>query len=160
MPQLDVTTWPPQLFWLAISFAALYFVVSRIVIPGTGGVIVLRKNTIDADLAAAVISKQKSEAALKAYETSLAEARSRAQTVAVNARNELSAEANLATHKMDDELAIRVAKASASIVAAKHKAMASISAVAADIAADIVAELSGAKVTKTALADAVAKAAK
>ena len=46
MPQLDVTTWPSQLFWLAITFLALYIVISRIAIPRTGGVIEKRKATI------------------------------------------------------------------------------------------------------------------
>ena len=53
MPQLDVTTWPSQLFWLAITFLALYIVISRIAIPRTGGVIEKRKATISGDLAAA-----------------------------------------------------------------------------------------------------------
>ena len=43
---------------------------------------------------------------------------------------------------------------------AKTKALAGLSAVAAEIAASIVTELSGAKFTKAAMADAVAKAAK
>ena len=42
MPQLDISTWPPQLFWLAVTFFALYFVISRVAIPRTGGVIALR----------------------------------------------------------------------------------------------------------------------
>ena len=53
MPQLDISTWPPQLFWLAVTFIALYFVISRVAIPRTGGVIALRKSTIDGDLASA-----------------------------------------------------------------------------------------------------------
>ena len=29
MPQLDVAAWPPQLFWLAMTFFVLYFIISR-----------------------------------------------------------------------------------------------------------------------------------
>ena len=36
MPQLDVNAWPPQLFWLAVTFLVLYFIISKIVIPRTG----------------------------------------------------------------------------------------------------------------------------
>ena len=53
-----------------------------------------------------------------------------------------------------------VADYKAKIAAAKGKAMADVAEVAADIAGGIVAELTGAKVTKAALAAAVAKAAK
>ena len=160
MPQLDTSTWPPQLFWLAISFAILYFVVSRIAIPRTGGVIAKRKTTISDDLAAAVAHKADSEAALKAYETSLTEARGRAGAVSLEARNKMSAEADAARHKRDAELAEKAVASDKSVQAAKAKALSGLSSVAEDIAATIVAELTGAKVTKSAIADAVAKAAK
>jgi F-type H+-transporting ATPase subunit b len=157
MPQLDISTWPPQLFWLAISFALLYFVVSRIIIPRTGGIIAERKDTIDTDLAAATTAKSDSEAALKAYEASLADARSKAAAVGLETRNKLGADADAARHKLDAELSAKAAAADKSIQAAKAKAMGSVAEVAEEIAAAIVTQLSGAKVTKADLADAVAK---
>ena len=160
MPQLDMSTWPPQLFWLAITFAALYFVVSRLVIPRTGGVIKERKSTIAGDLAAAVAHKAESEATLKAYEASLAEARGKAGAVSAEARNRLGAEADKARHALDAELATKAVAADKAVQTAKTKALAGLSGIAADIATNIVTELSGAKVTKAAMADAVAKATK
>jgi F-type H+-transporting ATPase subunit b len=160
MPQLDISTWPPQLFWLAICFAALYFVISRLVIPRTGGVIKLRKNTIDGDLAAAVAHKKESEAALAAYEASLAEARSKAGTISLASRTRLSADADAARHKLDAELAAKSVAAGKSIQAAKTKALAGLKDVAADVVASIVDELSGTKITKAAVTAAVAKAAR
>lgn len=160
MPQLDVTMWPPQLFWLAVSFLALYFIVSRIIIPGTGGAIEARKNTIEGDLAAAVSAKSQSEAALKAYEASLAGARAKASAHALEARNRIGAETDQARHKLDAELAAKASAADKAIQAAKAKALGNVEEIAGELAASIVAELSGASVTKTAAAAAVAKAAK
>lgn len=160
MPQLDISTWPPQLFWLAVSFIALYIVVSRIIIPKTGGVIEARKNTIEGDLAAAVTAKGESEAALKAYEASLAEARSRASAASLETRNKVSAEIDQARHELDAELAAKASAAEKSIQAAKTKALSSIEAIASDLASNIVTELTGTKVTKTAATAAVARAAK
>ena len=77
MPQLDVNGWPPQLFWLAITFFTLYFVISRYVIPRTGGVIEARKSTIDGDLAPARSLKADTEKAVRSYEAALAEAGAR-----------------------------------------------------------------------------------
>ena len=157
MPQLDTSTWPPQLFWLAISFGLLYFVVSRFIIPRIGGIITERKNTIDADLSAATSAKTDSVTALKAYEVSLADARNKAVAVGVETRNKLGADADAARHKLDAELSSKATAADKAIQAAKAKAIGAIAAVTEEIAAAIVAQLSGAKVSKADVADAVAK---
>ena len=78
MPQLDVNAWPPQLFWLAITFLVLYFIVSKLVIPRTGGTIEGRKNQIDSDLASAQRFRTDTDNAVAEYEKALAEARSKA----------------------------------------------------------------------------------
>jgi F-type H+-transporting ATPase subunit b len=160
MPQLDISAWPPQLFWLAITFALLYFVVSKFIIPRTGGVIELRKTTIESDLAAATRNKSESEAALKAYETSLADARAKAGAEALQIRNSLNADAEAARVKLDADLGAKASAADQKIVAAKAKALAGVEAMASDIAASIVDQLAGSKVTKIASAAAVAKVVK
>ena len=160
MPQLDISLWPPQLVWLAISFAILYFIVSRIIIPRTGGVIEQRKTTVSADLASAEKDKVESQNALKAYEASLADARAKASDVAISARTKLNAETDAARAKIDAELASKSADSDKKIAVSKSKALANIDDVAADIAATIVDKLTGAKVAKTALVAAIAKASK
>jgi F-type H+-transporting ATPase subunit b len=160
MPQLDTATWPPQLFWLAITFLALYFIVSRVAIPRTGGVIEQRKSAIDSDLARAQKLKGETDAAVQAYEAELAEARAKAQAIATENRNALSAEIDAERAKLDQALGIKIADAEKQIGAAKAKALTGIKEVAAEIATSIVATLIGARVTKTAAAAAVAKAAK
>ena len=160
MPQLDTSTWPSQLFWLAVTFFALYFVISRLVIPRTGGVIAKRKGTIEDDLASAQQLKAQTDRAIEAYETALAEARGRAQAIARENRAALGAEIDAERAMLDAALAARIATAEKSVAAAKAKALTGIEAVAAEIAVSIVADLTGAKVTKAAAAEAVAKAAK
>ena len=158
MPQLDVSTWPSQLFWLAISFFALYFVVSRLIIPRTGGVIELRKTTVETDLAAAVKHKTESEAALKDYEALLANVRGKANQTSVEAREALNIEMQAAASKLDGELKVKAAAGEKAISAAKDKALAGISGIAAELSAAIVTQLTGAKVTAADAASAVSKA--
>jgi F-type H+-transporting ATPase subunit b len=160
MPQLDISTWPPQLFWLAISFGLLYFVVSRLIIPRTGGVIEQRKHTIESDLAAAVAKKAESETSIRTYDAALAAARGEGAALSAKARNALSAETDAARSKLDAELSAQAAKAEKAINEAKSKALSKISDVAAEVAADIVTQLGGGKVTKAAAAAAVGRAAK
>jgi F-type H+-transporting ATPase subunit b len=105
-------------------------------------------------------AKSESEAALRAYEASLADARSKASAQSLEARNKISAESDAARHKLDAELSAKASAADKAIQAAKMKALGNVEEIASELAANIVAELSGASVTKTVAAAAVAKAAK
>jgi F-type H+-transporting ATPase subunit b len=158
MPQLDVNAWPPQLFWLAVTFLALYFIISKIVIPRTGGVIEGRKNQIDSDLASAQRFKADTDKAVAEYEKALAEARDKAHGIARTARDALTAEVDKERSKLDGELGEKIAQAEKAIQATRTKALASVADVATEIAADIVTRLTGTSVTKADAAKAVAKA--
>ncbi len=157
MPQLDISTWPPQLFWLAITFLALYFVMSRVAIPRTGGVIALRKSTIDGDLAAAQKLKTETDNAIKSYEAALAEAKAKAQAINIENRNALNAEIEAERAKLDAALGAKISAAEKKVAASRDKAMGEVADMAADIASQIVQQLTGAKVTKAAASAAVSK---
>jgi F-type H+-transporting ATPase subunit b len=157
MPQLDISTWPPQLFWLAVTFFALYFVISRVAIPRTGGVIALRKSTIDGDLASAQKLKVETENAVKAYEAALADAKAKANAIATENRNALNTEIEAERAKLDAALGAKIATAEKKVMASRDKALQDVSGMAADIAAQIVQQLTGAKVTKAAASGAVSK---
>jgi len=160
MPQLDISAWPAQLFWLAVTFIALYIVISRVAIPRTGGAIAMRKSTVEGDLAQAQKLKAETDKAIAAYEATLAEARARAHGIAQANRDKLAGEIDAERAKLDSALGGKIAEAEKQIGAAKAKALTEVRAVAADIATSIVAELTGAKVSAAAAADAVAKATK
>ena len=46
MPQLEITTYPSQIFWLVVSFLILYLIMSRIIIPKISSVIKNRESKI------------------------------------------------------------------------------------------------------------------
>lgn len=145
MPQLDMAAWPTQLFWLAIAFFALYFVVSRVAIPRTGQVIEQRKSTIDGDLAAATQLRGETDLAVKAHEASLADARLKANAIALENRNAIGVRLDAERAGVDARLADKISKAEAQIASARGKALDSVAAIADDLAATIVAEFSGSK---------------
>jgi len=62
MPQLEVSTFVPQLFWLAITFVVLYLLMKGIGLPRVGGAIEARRRRIDDDLARAAQLKSEAEA--------------------------------------------------------------------------------------------------
>ena len=46
MPQLEITTYPSQIFWLVVSFIILYLIMSRVIIPKISSVIKSRDSEI------------------------------------------------------------------------------------------------------------------
>lgn len=143
LPQLDVTTFPSQLFWLLISFVILYVVIARIAAPKIGGVIAERAGRIKGDLDAAAKAKRDSEAAVAGYEKALSDARSRALKNSDELRNKVQAEINAKNDEAAKQLAADTAKAEARIAEMRKNAMARVGDVAKDAAAEIVAKLTG-----------------
>jgi F-type H+-transporting ATPase subunit b len=158
MPQLDVTTFAPQIVWLVITFLAMYFIMAKVALPRIAQVLDERQTRIDDNLEKATALKKEAEEAATAYETSLAEARSKAQE-AVKAVVDA---ANAEQAKKQDELAAKLnvdlEAAEARIAEAKDKALANIQAVSAEVAKATVEKLSGVSVDDTAVSAAVAKA--
>jgi F-type H+-transporting ATPase subunit b len=159
-PPFDKQTFASQLVWLVLFFIALYVIIKRWAIPQIGGIIEARSSKIDGDLAEAKRLKDQSDAAIAAYEKSLADARARAQALAGETRDKFAAEAEVARKKLEAELNARLAKAEQTIAATKSSAMSNVQGIAADTASAIVERLTGTAPQASAVQAAVADALK
>lgn len=142
-PPFATETYGGQILWLAISFVALYTLLSKLVLPRLGGIIEHRRETIARDLDEAAAMKTRAEEAGEAYEKALTEARSRAQSLAQETRSKLAAEADARRKVLEADLAKRLAESEATIAAKKADAMRHVRAIAADTASTIVEHLTG-----------------
>jgi F-type H+-transporting ATPase subunit b len=142
-PPFDVSTFPSQLFWFALSFGALYLLMSRVIVPRLSGIIEERRSRIEGDLDAASRARASAQAAGEAYEKALAEARGRAQALAQQTRDELAATTAASTREIEGKLAADLAAAEATIATRKISAMANVRDIAVGAAADIVERLTG-----------------
>jgi F-type H+-transporting ATPase subunit b len=142
-PPFESSTYASQLVSLVIAFVALYLIVSRIALPRVGSVIDARQNAIEGDLAEAQKLKDASAAALKAYETELASARSRAQAISNETREKLNAASEAERKKLEDQLSVKLAQAEKTIAATRETAMSNVRGIAADAASAIVQRLTG-----------------
>lgn len=157
MPQLELHDFAPQIIWLAISFIALYIIMARVALPRIATVIEERKDRIASDLDQAEQLKQKTDEAIAAYEEALANARSKAHTIAQETRQRLSAEVEAEKAEAEKEIAVKLAEAEKRIAEAKTDAISHVNDVAADAAQTIVQELIGGKTTKSEVKQAVSK---
>src|SRR5271155_5667140 len=142
-PPFQKYTFASQLVSLVIAFVALYLIVSKIALPRVGGVLDARQNTIDGDLAQAQKLKDDSDGALKAYESELATARSRAQAISTETREKLNAASEAERKTLEEQLAVKLADAEKTIASTPEAAMSNVRGIATDAAAAIVQRLTG-----------------
>ena len=158
MPQLDASTYLPQLFWLAVTFIALYLVMRYLAVPRVGGAIEARRRRLEEDLDRASRMKAEAEAVIAAHEKVLAAARAEAQATLKETADKLAAEAAARQRALGESLAAEIAAAERQIAAEKERVLADIRGVAVDLAQSIAAKLTGAPAGEAAAAGAVDRA--
>jgi F-type H+-transporting ATPase subunit b len=143
MPQFDPSVWSPQIIWLIVSFVALYYLMSRFVLPRLNEILEEREFRISDSLRRAENLKQEAEQAVAAYEQTMADARAKAQAQ-VQASHERAERLAAERHaELGDRLADEIAAAEARIGAARTQAVAGIRDMAAEVAGLAVEKLVG-----------------
>jgi F-type H+-transporting ATPase subunit b len=160
MPQLNPLDWGPQLVWLLLTFGILYLLMVYVALPRIGSVIEARAARIAADLATADKLRRETEEAIAAYEQALAEAKQKAHAIVEEGRVKLKEETAAERARLEKDLAKKSAEAEARIDKAKISAMKDVSAVATDVASDIVRRLIGVAPAKAEVEKAVGTARK
>lgn len=141
LPQLDVTTFPNQIFWLLVTLVVIYLVLEKVALPRIAAVLAERQGTITNDIAAAEELKQKAAEAEAAYEKALADARAEAGRISAEAKADMQADVAEAMKKADAEISARTAESEARIDEIRAGAQEAIRTVAKDTAKEVVAAL-------------------
>ena len=147
LPQLDISTWPSQLFWLVVLFTAGYILMAKFVTPRIGSVLEERRAKLDEDLGKARSASEDAARIRAEYETDLDAARSAAAETAKQAAAEATKQAEASDAKIAKKLAEKVAKAEAKLATARSEAMANLNNVAAEAALAAVAQLANIQTT-------------
>jgi F-type H+-transporting ATPase subunit b len=158
MPQFDPTTFPTQLFWLVVTFVALYVLMVYVALPRVTEVLDARRERVDHDLEAAEKLRAEAEAALAAYEKTMADSRNQAQAALRKAHEEIVADSAARQAELAKTLAERTKAAEARIGQAAQAALGDVRRIAADAAAAAAGKLIGVSVAPAEAEAAVAKA--
>ena len=158
MPQLDVSTFVPQLFWLAVTFGLLLLLMARVGLPRVGGLIEARRRRVDEDLARAAQLKTEAEAALAAYQEALAKARAEAQAAVKETTDRMATEAAERQRQLSESLARQTAEAEQQIATAKQRALSEMPEIATEVARSVAEKLIGSSADTASVAAAVDRA--
>lgn len=143
LPQLDISTFPNQIFWLVVTIGAIYWILSRIALPRIAAVLSDRQGAITGDLMAAEEFKRKAKDAEAAYDRALADARTEAGKIVAANRAEIQRELDAAIAHADAEIAARVSESERRIGDIRASAADDARTVAKDVAAELVRSFGG-----------------
>lgn len=155
MPQLDFTTFAPQLFWLLVTFVVLYGLMKWIAVPRVGRVIDRRRDKLEGDLNRASRLRDEAESVLADYQKTLAAARTEAQATLRETADRLAAEGAERQRVLAESLTRQIEAAEKRIAAMKDEALAEVRGIAVDVGAAVVEKLTGAPADSARLAAAV-----
>ena len=154
LPQLDFTTFPSQIFWLAVTCIVLFQLMNRVALPRIASVLEERADAIADDLDRAEEFRRKAQEAEEAYQQALADARVKAQEIAAETRAEIQKDVDAAMARADAEISARASESEKRIREIRDSAVAAVREVATDTAGAIVKAV----LPETMDAEAVAKA--
>ncbi|WP_293881829.1 ATPase [Sphingomonas sp.] len=143
MPQFHLDNFIPQLVWLAIFFAILYFGIVRLTLPKLGRTLEAREGRIAGDLSTAEQAKAEADAMSATYTAGIDHAHKSARAAVAEAKAKAALNVEQAVASANAVLAAQAAVADADLSGARMRALAEIEGVAADAAADIVERLTG-----------------
>lgn len=154
-PQLDTSTYSSQVFWLAVFFGLMYFMMSRIALPRVTEVLDMRQTQINTNLDRAAQLNDEAQRAKEAYDSALAEAQDAAR--ASIAATEAKAAERMAqdSAQFGEHARTRMAEVEKNIAKAKADALNSLADIAADVAAEMVAKVGQVQIGKAEARQAV-----
>jgi F-type H+-transporting ATPase subunit b len=150
MPQINQLSeiFFSQLFWLAVVFGIIYFVIGRGMVPKIRGTVEVREARIAADLERAQAAREEADRTEAEWRSRMDAARAEAARISQAAKQASAAETEKKVKAAADKLNLKVESAEAKIRDALSAARAEIESVAAEAAQEMVQRLTGIVVDK------------
>lgn len=155
MPQLDPSNYVSELFWLAITFGAMFLIMWKIAVPKISDVLEARQYRLDDNHAKAEELNREAEEAYDAYQTALAEARSEAHEEVAAMSQKIAEEQATKEAAQHEELAAKITASEAEIDKAIDAALQNVEGTATDVGEAAVEKLLGEAVDRSTVEKAV-----
>ena len=152
MPQLDFSTFLPQIFWLFISLSLLYIVLSRYALPRISDVIEERKDIIAQDIDSAKEYSLESEKAIEELNIKLSEAKVSSQDLINKSLQNIKEDNEIKKSSLIKEINNEISKAEGEIKEKKETALDEISSISESLAIEMLENLSVGEIDKVKIA--------
>jgi len=160
LPQLDFSTYTPQLFWMVVIFVLLYVFFARKTLPDLSGTIENRKNHIDSDLKEAEKLTAEADLVQQNYHASIESSQDKAAKSIHDVEAKMKKKAEDAAEDFRARSEAEMSKAEANILKAQEKALGDMTSIAATAAQAAVAKIIGTSIDEKTAKSAVEKVTK
>ena len=151
MPQLNPEFWISQIFWLTITFAILYVVLSKLILPKISANLELRKSEIQENIEAAEKQRKSSETKLKEYDDIVQKSKLGAKNIFKESREKILKDISFKKETLDKQIDKEIKKVEQEIEILKKSAPEKISKIAIETSSDLVKKLIGAEVNNSSI---------
>ena len=158
MPQLDISTFSPQIIWLIITFLILYVLMAKVALPRIGNILEQRQNRIDDNLDMAQNLRNESNIDAESYDKAITEAREQARKTIQETTEEMSIETARRQGELGARLSGELRSTEDQISAAKTASLKNIHESAASVTSEAMKVLIGEKPTDNAIKQAISSA--
>lgn len=155
LPQLDVSSYPGQVFWLFIFFIALYFIFAKYILPAISATIQNRAAHIQEDQETAAKLTEEAEEAHRLYDEKLAQAKGEAVQVHKDMEAKIYEISQKRWAEFREEARQEEAKIQESINQSRQEALEEMNTIAAEIAQLAAQKITGAHMELDAAKSAV-----
>jgi len=146
MPQLDLSTFTPQLFWLAISFATLYLFTAYVTMPRIQKILESRRLHIESSIGRADELKAQAGLIRQEFEAFLNTARSQAHDNVMHMIHKVAVTSTQRKNDLNSIMVDRIQSSEAQILRRKAQALDDIKNIAETVAIQAVEKLIDQKV--------------
>ena len=158
MPQLEITTYPSQIFWLVVSFLILYLIMSRFIIPKISSVIKSRESEIKNNIHISEQMYRDTEIINNEYEEIKKNIEDEAREIINDLKETTNKKITKNAKLLKKRLEKKLEKSEKEIINKKKKALKEINKISLNLSEEILKKLSNKKkIKKNTLKDLIKK---
>ena len=148
MPQLEITTFPSQIFWLAVTFLMLYLMLWKVIIPKISFVIKKREEVIKNSIHVAEQVYEDTKIINEEFEKIKKETEEKARIIINNLKEITNKKIIENTKLLKKNLEKKLKKSEKEIFKKKNKALKNISKISLNVSQEIIKKISNNKSIK------------
>ncbi len=157
MPQLEILTFPNQIFWILVFTVLFYLVVRYLIVPRLESIMSSRQDLINADIQQAEEFNKEAREIEERIANKMEEAHKEAMNISSNTKSQVKEKVELAMEEIQETVAKQAQASEKRILEIERKSKEDINKIAIELSRDLIERFSDNKLNTTAIEKMIAE---